>query len=120
MKYTTGRVCLKFTGELTLDDATFHGLVDEQFMDVEDRVDELDLDIDIDSSGGVLTFTLMDSSSIILSRQFGSHEIWVAAKSGGFHLGHDAGSWHCESTGEQLQQLLNRVFTEQGAAPPFS
>lgn len=88
-------------------------------MDVEDRVDELDDDIDIDSTGGVLTFTFADGSNVILSRQIGNHEIWVAAKSGGFHLKLLDDTWVCTVTDENLEVLLNRVFSEQGASDPF-
>ena len=103
-----------------MDDASFNDLVDEIFYDLEDRVDELDLDIDIDSSGGILTFTLPDGSSIIFSRQIGNHEIWVAAKSGGFHLHQDNEDWFCDATGEALPALVNRVFTEQASTAPFA
>lgn len=96
-----------------MDDASFNDRVDAIFFDLEDRVDELDLDIDIDTSGGILTFTVPDGSNIILSRQIGSHEIWVAAKSGGFHLHAENDDWLCASTGETLYKLIDRVFTEQ-------
>lgn len=103
-----------------MDDTTFHNMVDEIFFNLEDQVDELDLEIDIDSSGGVLTFTLADGSSIILSRQIGAHEIWVAARSGGFHLGYRDDAWHCSTTDEGLHQLIDRVFLEQAGAAVFS
>ncbi len=108
MQYT-----LKFAGAPTLDDATFNDLVDDMFMEIEDRIDELEVDIDVDSSGGLLTFTMEDGSGIILSRQIGNHEIWVAAKSGGYHLQHEDDDWYCAATGENLSKLLDRVFTEQ-------
>ena len=63
-----------------MNDTSFNSQVDGVFLDIEERVDELADDIDIDSSGGVLTFTFQDGSNVILSRQVGSHEIWVAAK----------------------------------------
>jgi CyaY protein len=42
-----------------------------------------------------------------------NHEVWVAAKSGGFHLRLRDGRWHCDTTDEDLMTLLNRVFHEQ-------
>ena len=96
-----------------MDDSEFQEIVDDEFVRIEDRVDELELDVDIDASGGVLALTLDGGSSIILSRQIANHEIWVAAKSGGFHLQIADGGWHCDSTDENLEQLLNRVFIEQ-------
>ena len=103
-----------------MNDTSFNSQVDGVFLDIEERVDELADDIDIDSSGGVLTFTFQDGSKVILSRQVGSHEIWVAAKSGGFHLKFDDDNWACGATGENLVTLVDRVFVEQGAAGPFS
>ena len=96
-----------------MQDSEFQDLVDAVFFDLEDRIDELELDIDIDVSGGVLTFTLPNGSSIILSRQVASHEIWVAAKSGGFHLRYQDAAWYCETSEESFAALVDRVFTEQ-------
>ena len=103
-----------------LDDTSFHTKVDEIFLEIEDRVDELNEDIDAVSSGGVLTFTLENGSSVILSRQIVNREIWVAAKIGGFHLSFYDDKWVCSATGEKLDALLDRIFYEQGASPPFS
>ena len=96
-----------------MDDSEFQEIVDDEFIRIEDRVDELELDVDVDASGGVLAFTLDSGSSVILSRQIANHEIWVAAKSGGFHLKRAGERWLCDNTDETLEQLLNRVFMEQ-------
>ena len=103
-----------------MDDSSFQEIVDKVFLEIEDKVDELNDDIDVDSSGGVLTLTFPNGTSVILSRQISSHEIWIAAKSGGFHLAFDEQVWSCASTGEDLKSLLDRVFVEQGASIPFS
>jgi CyaY protein len=102
-----------------LNDSQFQEIVDAEFVRIEDGVDELELDVDIDASGGVLAFTLDSGSSVILSRQVASHEIWVAAKSGGFHLKREGDGWRCENTDESLEQLLNRIFMEQAGARLF-
>ena len=103
-----------------MDDSSFQEIVDEVFLEIEDKVDELNDDVDVDSSGGVLTLTFPNGTSVILSRQISSHEIWIAAKSGGFHLAFDEQVWSCASTGEDLKSLLDRVFVEQGSSSPFS
>ena len=102
-----------------MDDSEFQEIVDDEFVRIEDRVDELELDVDIDASGGVLAFTLDSGSSIILSRQVTNHEIWVAAKSGGFHLKRVDSEWFCQNTEESLEQLLNRVFSELAGVTLF-
>ena len=80
---------------------------------LEDRIDALELDLDVDSSGGILSLGFEDGSAIILSRQVAHHEIWVAARSGGFHLRFVDGDWLCDASGETLGALINRTFTEQ-------
>ncbi len=103
-----------------MDDTSFQAAVDEIFLEIEDRIDELPDDIDVDSSGGVLSLAFLDGSSVILSRQVASHEIWIAARSGGYHLAFDGNNWLCRATGETLTNLVDRVFQEQGASGLFN
>ena len=100
-----------------MDDMEFNDRVDEIIEQVEDELDELEADLDIESSAGVLTVKFPDGSAVILSRQAANHEIWIAARSGGFHLRFDEGNWHCGTTNETLPVLLGRVFTEQLQQP---
>lgn len=80
-------------------------------------MDEYTADVDVDASGGTLAATFDDGSVIVFSRQVGNHEVWVAARSGGFHLHEVADGWMCNTTGEDLESLVNRVFEEQGGVP---
>lgn len=100
-----------------MNDREFEDAVEEIFLALEDELDEIDADLDIDSSGGILTITCPDASQIIFSRQSANHEIWIAARSGGFHLALAEDTWSCGTTGETLAELASRVLTEQvGAA----
>ena len=49
------------------------------------------------------------------ARQPALRQLWVAARSGGFHFDYDeSGSlWICDSTREPLGALLNRTTLEQ-------
>ncbi len=96
-----------------MDDTEFSNRVDEIIEQIEDELDELDADIDIESSAGILTVNFPGGSAIILSRQIVNHEIWIAARSGGFHLRYIDPRWVCQTTQETLPELLGRVFTEQ-------
>lgn len=102
-----------------MEDSQFQELVEEEFVRIEDQIDELEVDADIDTSGDVLTITLENGTSIILSRQVANHEIWVAAKSGGFHLAYDGNRWFCATTDEDLDTLMDRVFQEQAGVPLY-
>jgi|TARA_B110000263_G_C14965467_1_gene354591 CyaY protein len=98
--------------EIKVQDAEFHVLVDELFNSLEDELDAQELDLDIDSSSGILTIGFPNGTSVIVSRQISAHEVWVAARSGGFHLSREE-NWFCKVTGEDLASLLSRVLTEQ-------
>lgn len=93
----------------------FNDCIDEIFDQIEDSADELDVDIDCERSGGVLTLTCENGSSIILSRQVASRELWVAAKSGGFHFHYedDNERWFSVRDQEDFVSCLARVTTEQ-------
>lgn len=95
-----------------MQDAEFHARVDELFNRLEDELDAQELDLDIDSSSGILTIGFPNGTSVIVSRQIAAHEVWVAARSGGFHLSRGE-NWFCKVTGEDLASLLSRVLTEQ-------
>jgi CyaY protein len=101
-----------------LQDNDYNNRVDAIFATLEDQFDEQPADLDVEVSGPVMTIIFPNQSQVILSRQRANQEIWVAAKSGGFHLHLDAnGSWLCRTTGEDLATLLNRAFTEQLGEP---
>ena len=96
-----------------MDETEFNDQVDDLFITFEDQLDESGLDLDIDSTGSLLSIELPNGSSVVLSRQAATREVWVAAKSGGFHCRWSGDDWHCNRTGEALSELLNRVFSEQ-------
>jgi len=53
---------------------------------VESAIDDNDADIDFESMNDILTLTCSDGSSIIFTRQSATSQLWLAAKSGGFHF----------------------------------
>jgi CyaY protein len=70
--------------------------------------------LDYENSSGVITIDCEDSDTkVIITRQQANQQIWVAAKSGGFHCVDNEGLWRCTKTGETLGTLLSRVCTEQ-------
>ena len=94
-----------------MKDSEFNDLVDKTFDAIEDSLDALD--VDFDQAEGVLNIECADGSMIILSRQLASCEVWVAARSGGFHLAFADDVWNCSKTNESLRELLERVLGEQ-------
>ena len=101
---------------ILLDESTFHARVDGVFAAIEAALDDGEPDIDSELSGGILTLEFDNHSKIIVNRQTFNREIWVAAKSGGFHFRFDGASWRDTRSSELLESLLSRVISEQCGA----
>jgi CyaY protein len=97
-----------------MTESDFHRAVDAVLERVESALaDEDELDVDVEA--GVLTVTCADGSRIIVNRQTPNREIWVAARSGGFHFASRDGAWHDTRSGEELFASLARLIESQGA-----
>ena len=94
-------------------------LLDDLMMAIEDAIEDAGLDIDYETANGILTLTCPNDSQVILSRQSALHQLWMAAKSGGFHFGFDKERkvWVLEKKGEAFVDALNRCLTEQYGEP---
>ncbi|MBC3364876.1 iron donor protein CyaY [Pseudomonas sp. SWRI154] len=100
---------------MSLSEARFHDLVDATQEKLEDIFEDSDMDIDLESSAGVLTVKFENGSQLIFSRQEPLRQLWLAAVSGGFHFDYDKKSerWMCDKSEEQLGEMLERIVREQ-------
>ena len=94
-----------------MTEAQFNQIVDELMFSIEESIDDSGADIDYENTAGMLTITCeANGSQIILSRQPALGEVWLAAKSGGFHFKLDAEStesiWRNTVSGEPLMVWL--------------
>jgi CyaY protein len=103
---------------MSLTEARFHDLVDATQQAVEDIFDDSDLDLDLENSGGVLTVRFENGTQLIFSRQEPLRQLWLAARSGGYHFDFDSesGRWICDSSDEELGEMLTRITLEQSGA----
>lgn len=101
---------------MSLSESRLHSLIDQTQAAIEDIFDDSDLDIDLENAGGVLTVRFENGTQIIVSRQPALGQLWLAARSGGFHFDYDeaVAGWRCDSGGELLSVLLQRATQEQG------
>jgi len=66
--------------------------------------DSSDADIDNQRVGGMVTLVFANRSQIIINLQKPLHEVWMAAKAGGFHYRLVDGQWRdTKSQGEFLR-----------------
>lgn len=93
----------------------FEALYRDTLLRIEDAIDESDGDIDYESVNDILTLTCPDGSCILITKQTASRQLWVAARSGGYHFEYDGERevWVCTSTRDTLEELLNEAVREQ-------
>ncbi|MGB0669324.1 MAG: iron donor protein CyaY [Porticoccaceae bacterium] len=94
-----------------MNEAEFNQIADDLMFSIEESIDSSGADIDYENSAGMLTVTCeANGSQIILSRQPAMGEIWLAARSGGFHFRlkqqGDVQRWCNTQTGELLSSML--------------
>lgn len=97
-----------------MSEANYSEIVDALMLSVEESIDDSGADLDYENSGGMLTITCENNGSqVILSRQPAVQEVWLAAKSGGFHFRLEGNTWVNTQTGEPLAAMLGAALTEQ-------
>ena len=87
-------------------------------MALERAAENSTLDVECSRSGNVLEIEFIDSDSkVIVNSQAPMQEMWVAAKSGGFHYRREGASWVNTRDGSELFAALSRIASEQGGVP---
>lgn len=97
-----------------MDEREFNALADAELQRIEDELgDAEDFDLEV-RPGGVLELEFADGGKIIINRHTAAREIWVAARSGGYHFRHQDGRWRGTRDGEELMTAIRRCIGEQG------
>ena len=81
-----------------------------------DRINEqTDADLDNQRVGGMVTLVFRDRSQIVVNLQKPLHEIWLAAKAGGFHYRFDGQAWiDTKGQGELFERLSREASAQSG------
>jgi CyaY protein len=82
-----------------------------------DEANEGDLDIDLGRNGGVITLSFENGTKIIVNLQPPMKEVWIAAKSGGYHFRYLDGEWRDTRSGNEFFAALTQYATEQAGEP---
>jgi CyaY protein len=92
----------------------YNRCVDELMLQIEESIDNSALEIDCENSNGILTLTVeSNGSQMILSRQTASREVWLAARSGGFHFILKESIWRDTKTNDTLGMILQQAVKSQ-------
>jgi CyaY protein len=99
------------------DESAFVGLTERVLEAIGAALDAAESgDLDWSENDGVLTVDCGAGGRIIVNRHVPNRELWVAAKSGGFHFRAEGGAWKDTRSGEELSAALQRLLQEQGGA----
>ena len=115
----------EFMAQIVMTDLEFLDHAERLLKAVElscDRINE-DSDADIDNQrvGNMVTLTFTNKSQIVINLQKPLHEVWLAARSGGYHYRWDGQQWvDTKGQGEFLAQLSADATAQSGEALRFS
>jgi len=86
-----------------MDESEFMRLAEQTLQQLDRRIEASGIDADCEFKGtGVLQIEFGDGSKIIVNSQAAAREIWVAAKSGGYHFRRDGPRWVDTRDGSEL------------------
>ena len=105
-----------------MTDSEFLALAESTLDRIEACLDKLNdddvVDVECKRSGNVLEVEfLSNASKIIINSQAPLHEMWVAARSGGYHYKRVGDQWRNTRDDTELFASLSQYVTEQGGAP---
>lgn len=108
-----------------MTDSEFMDRAEQLLREVEqacDRInDELDADLDNQRVGGMVTITFVNRSQIVVNLQKPLHEVWLAARDGGYHYRWVDGCWQdTKGQGEFFAMISRSASAQSGKRLQFS
>jgi len=100
-----------------MNESEYTRLADETLRKIEHALEAVDDDLDFElAAGGILEVEFADGSKIIINKQSAAQEIWVAAKSGGYHYRWDGSAWRDTRTDDELFAALSSFASSQAGS----
>lgn len=96
-----------------MNDNEFTQLTDAAFACIQQGLEDAGLDFELPADG-ILEIEFDDGSKMVINRHGAAREIWVAARSGGFHFRHDGTAWKDTRDGSELFAKLAALIAGQG------
>lgn len=96
-----------------MNDSEFIQLAEAAFSRMQQGLEDADLDFE-QPADGILEVEFDDGSKMVVNRHGTAREIWVAARSGGFHFRHDGKNWHDTRDNTELFAKLAMLIAAQG------
>lgn len=104
-------------------------MTDLEFMDIAEKLlraverscdsinETSDADIDNQRSGGMITLSFPNRSQIVINLQKPLHEVWMAARTGGYHYRFDGSAWQDTKGAGEFFACLSRDAAQQSGLP---
>ena len=97
-----------------MNDSEFNALADEALTRIEAGLEKSGADLDFAMiSSGVLEIELPDGGKVVVNRHAAALEVWVAARSGGFHFRWDGRAWRDTRNQSELMASLSALLSAQ-------
>lgn len=104
-----------------MTESEFLALIDQVLDSIESQADDwaasLDVDVETSRSGNVLTMVFEDNTHVVVNSQAAMQELWVAARSGGFHYRYDGQNWNDTRGGPNLPDALSQICSAAAGVP---
>jgi CyaY protein len=101
-----------------MNETEFNARAEGTLAAIVQALESVGVDCDCEFKGeGVLEIEFVNRSKIIVNRHGPGQEVWVAAKSGGYHFRFDGARWVNTRNGEELFAALSRYVSEQSGVP---
>lgn len=94
-----------------MNETEFLNYSDRVFAHIEDEIERGGWDFDCQSQGNVLTIEADDGTQIIVNRHTPNRELWIAAKSGGYHFSHQNGQWLATRDNSEFFAVLSGALS---------
>lgn len=100
-----------------MNDSEYTHLADETLRRIEHALEAASDDLDFElAPGGILEVEFENGSKIVINKQAATQEIWVAAKSGGYHYRWDGTAWRDTRSGDELFTSLSGFASAQAGS----
>jgi CyaY protein len=97
-----------------MDESQFEARAAAALEAVEGALEAAAVEADFElKEGAILEIEFDDGSKIIVNRHGAAREIWVAARTGGFHFRWDGTAWRDTRSGEELFGALSELVSRQ-------
>ena len=109
-------------GQTKMTETEFLQHSEQLFTHIENELDNYPFDCQF--AGNVLTIEADDGTQIVINRHTPNQELWIAAKSGGYHFAEQNGVWLATRDQRNFFDVLNEVLSaaagEKVHIPVFS